>query len=92
MLGLFGKKNKKPAKKSPAKTGGKKQSREQIIAEAMSNVRTARAEIGEEALDQIAAALKKRENSEMEKARNKIKSLDQERVADNIRAMLYDDE
>jgi hypothetical protein len=60
--------------------------------EAMGNVRAARQSIGEENLDKIAEAIRKKENSELEKARNKIRSLDQGRVADNIKAMIYEDE
>jgi hypothetical protein len=90
MLGLFGKKKPKNSK-TPAKKSATP-SRDQIMKQAMSNVRAARAEIGEEALDQIAEAMMRKENSPLEQARKKIKSLDQERVADNVRAMLYDDD
>ncbi len=95
MFGLFGKKKPKTAKAAPCKTAARKtanSSRDQIMEQAMSNVRAARAEIGEEALDKIAEAMRKKESSQMEHARRKIKSLDQERVADNVKAMLYEDD
>lgn len=66
-------------------------SRDEIMKQAMSNVRQARAEIGEETLNKVAEMIRRKENSEMEKAKAKIKSLDQERVADNVKAMLRDD-
>ncbi len=81
MFGLFGKKKKK--QKASAKP-----SREQIIAQAQANARKAREEIGDETIQKIAKALSKKENSEFEQARRKIKSLDDERVADNIRYMI----
>ncbi len=92
MFGLFTKKKPKSAGSAARDKSGAAPSREQIMKQAMSNVRAARENIGEEALDEIAKALQKRENSAMEQARKKIRSLDQERVADNIRAMLYDED
>lgn len=63
-----------------------------IRAQAMKNVRQARAAIGEETLDKIAAAMRKKQSSDFEKAKEKIKSLDNGRVADNIRAMIDEKE
>lgn len=71
--------------------GGRKPSREEIRAQAMENARRARAAIGEETLQKIAAAMQKKQQSDMEKARAKIKSLDSGRVADNIKAMIDED-
>ena len=68
--------------------GGKKPSREEIRAQALENARRARAAIGEETLQKIAAALRKKQQSDMEQARAKVESLDSGRVADNIKAMI----
>jgi CRISPR/Cas system-associated protein Csm6 len=80
----FGKKNKKNKKAQ------KPQSREELIAEAMSNARKAKDEIGEENLQRIAQAMMKKENSATEQAKKKIKSMDQDKVADHLRIMLDD--
>lgn len=98
MFGIFGKNKKAGGKKSstPAKTSPvphpHSQQRDEIIKQAMSNVRSARESIGEEALDKIAESIRKKESSKLEQAKEKIKSMDQEKVADNIKAMLYEDD
>lgn len=77
---------------SSGNDGGKKPSREEIRAQAMENARRARAVIGEDTLQKIAAAMQKKQQSDMEKARTKIKSMDSGRVADNLKAMMEDGE
>lgn len=77
MFGIFKKKPK-----------AKPQKREDVVAEAMKNARAARAEIGEETLDKIADAIRKKEQSDLERAKAKIKAMDDDRIADNLKAML----
>lgn len=80
MFGLF--KKKKKAGKSTGK------SREKVMENAMRNVRAARAEIGDETLDKISDAIRKKEESDFERARAKIKAMDEDRIADNLRSLL----
>jgi hypothetical protein len=77
---MFWKKKKVPGK--PAKT------REELLAEAKENARKARENIGDETLNRIAAAMQKRQMSATEQARDQIKKLDKDKVADHIRAMI----
>ena len=67
---------------------GHGQSREAIQAEAMANVRAARAHIGEETLDKIAAAMTKKQQSAMEKAKRDIAGADVDKVLDELKFML----
>ena len=60
----------------------------EIRAQALANARKAREAIGEEALQKIAAAIKKKQESEIEKAKAKIAETDATRVAEEILAML----
>lgn len=94
----FGKNKKQKSKKqgkagsaAVKKAGGGKPSREEIIAQAMSNARKATNEIGEENLQRIAAAMMKKENSATERARQKIKTMDKDKVVDHLRIMLDED-
>lgn len=92
MFGLFGKKKKKTG--GPNAGGSGKPStphREALIREAMNNARKAREEIGDETIQKIAEALRKKENSPFEQARRKIEGLNRDRVADNIRTMIDED-
>jgi len=79
MLGLF-------KKKAP-----KKPSIEDIRAQAMENVRAARENIGEETLDRIAAAMQKKQNSAVEKAKAQIKSHDINDLARELRYLIEAD-
>lgn len=81
-MGIFGKKPPEPVKPS----------REQLIKEAMSNARTARENIGEETLQRIAEAIRKKEMSPLEQAKEKIRAMDKEKVAHGVRDMLHDDD
>jgi len=67
---------------------GKKPSRDDIIAQAKENAAKARQEIGQENLDRIARALMDENKSEGLKARDKIRAMDQAKVADNLKIML----
>lgn len=69
----------------------KKPSRAEIIAEAKANVKKATEEIGEETLDKVRAHLAQKENNPLEQAIRKIKAMDEERIADNIRATYRED-
>lgn len=91
MIWFLGKKDKASKSSAGKSVSAKPVSREDIRAQAMKNVREARAAIGEETLDKIAAAMQKKQSSELERAKEKIKALDKSRVADNIRAMIGED-
>lgn len=62
-----------------------KPSREDILARAKANAAAARAEIGDETLQKIKEAMLKRQSSEFEQAKQKIKSMDQTRVQDTLK-------
>ena len=90
--------SKKP-KKSVSKNG--KPSREEMMAELQKNAQNAREAIGEENLQKLAAQIAgkappppdvKVEPSPMEQARKILKKMDNERLADNIRAIAREDE
>lgn len=72
--------------KDPAPRG--KLSREEILAQARANMQAARAEIGDETLDKIKAALLKKQQSALEQAKNQIKSADTDKVRDHIQFMV----
>lgn len=61
---------------------------QRIREEALANARTARAEIGEETLDKIAALMTKKQQSAVEQAKRDIAAQDADRVADEILAMI----
>ena len=71
-------------KKKPKKA--EKPSREQILAEAKENARKATEAIGEDTLARVRAHIEKDENNEFHQALKRIKSMDKDRIADNIRA------
>ncbi len=83
------KKNKEKAGKSAAKDG--KPSREQIIAQAKANMSAARAEIGDETLEKIKAAMLKKQSSVIEKAKAQIKAADQDKVRDHLKYIIRED-
>lgn len=59
-----------------------------LRAQAMANVRSARAHIGEDTLDKIAAAMTKKQQSSMEQAKRQIKGADVDKVLDELKFML----
>ncbi len=67
-----------------------KPSREDIIAEAKKNVRIATEAIGEDTLARVREHISQNENSEFHQALRRIKAMDQDRIADNIRATYRD--
>ncbi|MBU0859106.1 MAG: hypothetical protein KJ667_04135 [Alphaproteobacteria bacterium] len=83
----FGKKDKK--KKGDDSTA--KPSREEILAHARATAAAARQEIGDETLEKIREAMMKKQGSAFEQAKQKVKSMDQSRIADNIRAVIDED-
>tara|TARA_B100000780_G_scaffold278551_1_gene252488 strand:- start:2206 stop:2508 length:303 start_codon:yes stop_codon:yes gene_type:complete len=88
-------KQKKPKNNNKGLSGDKGVHQEQgrsqrIREEALANARSARAEIGEETLDKIAAMMTKKQQSSMEQAKRQIAEKDADRVADEILAMLDD--
>jgi hypothetical protein len=58
--------------------------------QAMENARKARAEIGEETLQKIAAALEEKNRSAGKKARDEIRNMDKDRVAQHLKDLLAD--
>ncbi len=68
--------------------------RDALKAEALANMRKARAQIGEDNLGRLAAMLKVPElkpASDGDKARDLIRSMDKDKIADNLRYMLRED-
>lgn len=79
--------------------GPVKGDRDALKAQAMDNVRKARAEIGTENLDRLAAMLQQKgmggppqmqNKTEKERAEETIRGLDKSRLADNLKAMMDD--
>ena len=72
------------------KSAGKdaKPSREQILAQARANAAAARAEIGDETLEKIKAAMLKKQGSVIEQAKAQIRAADQDKVRDNIKFLM----
>ena len=83
---FWSKKNKEKGGK-PAENAGKP-TREQIIAQAKANAAAARAEIGDETLEKIKAAMMKKQASALEQAKQQIKSADTDKVRDHIQHMI----
>ena len=88
---------KKKGKSKPSEDGAQskdaaaKPSREQILAQAKANAAAARAEIGDETLDKIKAALLKKQASAIEQAKKQILNANQDKVRDNIKFMMGED-
>ncbi|MCB1562929.1 MAG: hypothetical protein KDJ75_05080 [Alphaproteobacteria bacterium] len=92
-----GQKAKSPAGKGGAsqagvRAGGAGSESEALRAQAMANVRAARESIGEDTLDRMAAAMRKKQQSPLERAKAQILDEDAERVASEILAMIDDDD
>ncbi len=87
---MFWKKKNKGKDVTPPENGGKP-TREQIIAQARANMSAARAEIGDETLDKIKAAMMKKQASAIEQAKNQIKNANPDKVRDNIKFMMKED-
>lgn len=68
----------------------KKKRREEILAHARATAAAAREEIGDETLEKIREAMMKKQGSAFEQAKQKVKAMDQERIADNIRYVMDD--
>jgi hypothetical protein len=83
---FWSKKKAKPAKKSVPVV----LDREAAKAAAMANARKARAQIGDENLQKLAALLEGQMKSEGLKAREKIRQMDSGHVADTLRDLLDD--
>ena len=89
-------KNKKPEKKKKAKRGQKEKTgvgnsnSQRLREEALANARLARETLGDETIQRIAAALHKKQNSDIEKARKQIAGADVDRVLDELLWMLGD--
>lgn len=84
---------KKKDKGKPAKTAenGGKPTREQILAQARVNAAKATAEIGEETLDAVRAAMQRQQQKAIiEKALADIKGADEGKVRDNIKFMMQE--
>lgn len=77
------KKQEKAAKKAEKKS-------EKLREEALANVRAAKANIGDETLERIMAAMSARERSATEQAKKKIQAVDADRVLDELKWMMQD--
>ena len=75
-------------KSSVGKERGRGTSREEIQAQAMANFSAARQNIGEDTLDRIAAAMTKKQQSAMERAKRDIAGADVDKVLDELKWML----
>ncbi|MFP4312845.1 MAG: hypothetical protein ACLFR0_00845 [Alphaproteobacteria bacterium] len=64
---------------------------QRVREEALANARKARAEIGEETLDKIAAMMTKKQQSAVEQAKRQIAEKDADRVAEEILLMIDED-
>ena len=74
------------------KKAPKKPTRAEIMAELKENSRKATKAIGEDTLAKVRAQIEKDENNEFHKALKKIKAMDQDRIADNIRAIYREED
>lgn len=86
---MFWKKKNKDKKSGTVSDG--KPSREEILALAKERAAAARAEIGDETLNKIKAALEKKQASAIERAKAQIKAADEGKVSDNIKFMMGED-
>lgn len=81
----------KPAKKSCV---GSKESQslagDALRAQALANARTARNNIGEDAINKFAEMMEQKENSTLGRAKRKIQAADSDRVLDELKWMLDD--
>ncbi len=77
-------------KKKSQPTETAKMSRADILAQAKANAASARAEIGDETLDKIKEAMMRKQNSDFEKAKQSIKTMDQDKVRDHLSLWLND--
>lgn len=66
----------------------KSQDSQRLREEALANARKARAEIGEETLDKIAALMTKKQQSLVEQTKQKVAETDADRVAQEILLMM----
>lgn len=71
--------------------GGHTCKSQKLREEALANARAARAHIGEDTLDKIAAAMAKKQQNAQEQAKQKIKTCESDRVAAEILAMMDDE-
>lgn len=61
-----------------------------LRAQALANARKAREHIGEETVQKIAAAMAKKQNNPVERAKSKIAALPSDQVTDQLLALLDD--
>lgn len=69
-------------------TDGQSLAGDALRAQALANLSAARANIGEETLDRIAAAMTKKQQSAMERAKRDIAGADVDKVLDELKFML----
>lgn len=79
---FWGKKDKDKKSKKAAQT------REEVHAQALENMRAARAHIGEETLEKIAAAMTAKQKSATEQAKRQIQESDPDKVLDELLLMM----
>ncbi len=84
-MGFFGKdKEEKEAEKKAA-------NREALKAQALANMRGARDRLGDDTIQEIAAALRNENKSAGKRAEEKIRSLDKDKVVDHLKWMIDED-
>ncbi|MCE7887805.1 MAG: hypothetical protein DYH13_09945 [Alphaproteobacteria bacterium PRO2] len=71
---------------------GQRSGSEDIRAQALANARAARERVGEETIQKIAAALVQKQMSLTEQARKQIAQTNSDRVADEIRFLMGENE
>ncbi len=79
-------------RKNKDKKPEKPQTPADIRAQALANVRAARAHIGEETLDKIAEAMTAKQRSATEQAKQQIQAADPDRVLDELLLMMKERE
>ncbi len=82
---------KKDKKTTPSSEISGKPSREEILVQAKASAAAARAEIGDETLEKIKAALLKKQSSAIEKAKAQIKATDTDKVRDHLKYMIREE-
>ncbi len=86
---MFWKKKDKGKSKAPAPPVAP--TREQILLQAKANMASARAEIGDETLDKIKAAMLKKQASAIEQAKTQLRNMDQDKLRDHLKFMMQED-
>lgn len=82
--------DKNPPAKPPAAQNSKSAPAGDVRAQALANMRAARESMGDETIQKIAAALAKRQNNPIEKAKAQLSKADPDKVLDEFKWMMQD--